>query len=744
MASIENCVAESAHAGTRLRTAGTPDLDALFRPRSVAVIGASRDPDSMSGTLLRNVRQSFGGPIFAVNPHADEIDGLRTFQSLGDIQSPVDLVLIAVPAASVLDVARQCVEKRVKAVVVISAGFSETDSQGRRKADELVDLLREAHIPLVGPNCLGLLSTAPDAPLNGTFGVANPPAGNVAICTQSGAIGFVYPEYMRQWGLGISKLVSVGNKLDVGENALLEYWLRDPLTRVIQLYLESFQDPRALLEIARRVSRSKPIVALKAGRTKAGTHAAGSHTAALASPDVAAQGLFKQAGIVRVETLEDLCGTTAVLATQPLPRGRRVAVVTNAGGPAVLCADALEAQGFTLPELPAGTQELLRRVVPSEATVSNPIDLIGTTDASQFAHCLNDVLASGAVDSVVVIYIPRLPGTSPQIAQVMRECAAKWQSTPHLAVFMESDEPPRELCDATPSIPCFRYPEAAARALRGAAEYAEWRAKPPGVVPRVHGVSPKSARRVIEGLSPGESAEGTWLSPSEVSMLLESVGLPAPPCYVALTMEDAVHFAETIGFPVVLKAISPTLLHKSAGGGVVVDIRSGSELRDAYERISRAVDDVTGVFVQQFVPAGREMMIGVKHDPAFEHLISFGVGGTQVETLRDVHCRLHPLTDRDADELIHESLAVRALGQTHKRTAVLEALKDCLSRVSSLVAAVPEIREADFNPISVLPNGQGVRVLDARVCVSTSSPKKLRASKDAEWERPELKESLHD
>ncbi len=740
MASIENCADEPAHGVARHRAAGTSDLDAFFRPRSVAVIGASRDPNSMSGTLFRNVRQSFRGPIFPVNPHADEVVGLKTFRSLRDVPHPVDLALIAVPAGLVLDVARQCVEKRVKAVVVISAGFSETDSQGRRKADELLDLLREAQIPLVGPNCLGLLSTASDAPLNGTFGVANPPVGNVAICTQSGALGFVYPEYMRQWGLGISKLVSVGNKLDVGENALLEYWLRDPLTRVIQLYLESFQDPREFLEIARDVSRSKPIVALKAGRTKAGTHAAGSHTAALASPDVAVQGLFKQAGIVRVETLEDLCGTTAVLATQPLPRGRRVAVLTNAGGPAVLCADALEAQGFTLPELPADTQKILRRVVPDEATVSNPIDLIGTTDANQFAHCLNHVLASGAVDAVVVIYIPRLPGSSPQIAQVMQECAAKWRSTPFLAVFMESDEPPRELREANPPIPCFRYPEAAARALRGALEYAEWLAKPLGIVPRVQGLSPKSARRVVEGLSPSDSAEGTWLSPSDVSLLLESVGLPAPPCYVALTKEDAVHFAETIGFPVVLKAISPTLLHKSARGGVVLDIRSGPELRDAYERMSRAVDDLTGVFVQQFVPAGREMMIGIKHDPAFGHLISFGAGGTQVEALRDVHCRLHPLTDRDAEELIRESFAVRAF----QGTADIEAIKDCLSRVSSLVAAVPEIREGDFNPIGVLPKGRGVRVLDARIYVSTARPKKLRASNRAEWVRRNSRGPFHD
>ena len=340
---------------------GASALDAFFRPRSIAVVGASRDADSMSGTLFRNVCESFSGAVIPVNPYAEEVRGRRAYPSLRDVPDAVDLAVIAVPAASVLEVARQCVEKHVKAVVVISAGFSEIDEQGQHKGDELHAILREARIPLVGPNCLGLLNTDPSArsTRRSAYRTRLPEMWRSA--PRAVPLGFVYPEYMRQWGLGISKLVSVGNKLDVGENALVEAWQHDPATRVIQLYLESFQEPRKLLEIARRVSRSKPIVALKAGRTKAGTCAAGSHTAALAGPDVAAQGLFKQAGIVRVDTLEDLCGTTAILATQPLPHGRRVAVLTNAGGPAVLCADALESQGFTIPELPAPSQAILRR-----------------------------------------------------------------------------------------------------------------------------------------------------------------------------------------------------------------------------------------------------------------------------------------------------------------------------------------------------------------------------------------------
>jgi acetate---CoA ligase (ADP-forming) len=700
---------------------GASALDAFFRPRSIAVVGASRDTDSMSGTLFRNVCESFSGAVIPVNPYAEEVRGRRAYPSLRDVPDAVDLAVIAVPAASVLEVARQCVEKQVKAVVVISAGFSEIDEHGRHKGDELHAILREAGIPLVGPNCLGLLNTDPSAPLNATFGVPDPPAGNVAICTQSGALGFVYPEYMRQWGLGISKLVSVGNKLDVGENALVEAWQHDPATRVIQLYLESFQEPRKLLEIARRVSRSKPIVALKAGRTKAGTRAAGSHTAALAGPDVAAQGLFKQAGIVRVDTLEDLCGTTAVLATQPLPRGRRVAVLTNAGGPAVLCADALESQGFTIPELPAESQAILRRALPPAATVRNPIDLIGTTDPEAFRDCLSHLLASDAADAVVVIYVPRLPGTSPAIAKVMQDCLAQWPSKTLLAVFMESTEPPRELRDAGQQIPCFRYPEGAARALRGAREYAEWLASPTEPLASLSDVSRAEARQVVESVPGPHAGDGAWLSPQDVHVLLQSVGMPAPSWQIALSKEDAVRYAESIGFPVVVKAVSPTLLHKSACGGVALDLRSASEVRDAYERVSEAAGDLTGALIQEFVPAGREVMVGVKYDPAFGHLISFGLGGVNVEVLRDVHCRLLPLSGRDAEELIRESPALRLLGGTPERpTADFVALKDCLLRVAALVAAVPEIREADFNPVCILPNAQGIRVLDARIYVAHS------------------------
>jgi len=694
----------------------------------------------MSGTLFRNVCESFAGPVYPVNPHAQEIRGRRVFPTLQNIPEQVDLALIAVPAPYVVDTIKECVAKGVKAVVVISAGFSESGEAGRHKQDELLELVRHARVPLVGPNCLGLLNTDPAAALNGTFGIAHPAAGNVAVCTQSGALGFVYPEYMRQWGLGISMLVSVGNKVDVGENSLLEYWEHDDSTRVIQLYLESFQDPRGLLEIARRVSRSKPIVALKAGRTAAGTRAAGSHTAALAGPDVAAQGLFRQGGIVRVETLEELCGTTAVLAAQPLPGGRRVAVLTNAGGPGVLCADALEAQGFTLPELPVDLQALLRRIVPAEAAVCNPIDLIGTTDPGQFRHCLRHLLATDLVDAVVVIYVPRLPGTSSQIAQVIRDCAETARSKTLVSVFMDLAGPPSEPGDASKQIPCFRYPEAAARALQGAAEYAEWRAKPPGIVPTYPELHSTAGSQAAKGAARRRKKQGTWLLPEEVYSLLESMGLPVPRWDVASAKNDAVILAQRIGFPVVLKAVSPTVIHKSARGGVVLDVRSPSELHAAYEQISRAVPDLTAVFMQEFVRSSREMMVGVRYDPAFGHLISFGLGGVHVEALRDVHCRLHPLTNRDAEELIRESPALRMLGGTPDRpTADLDALVDCVLRVSALVSTVPEIREADFNPVSILPNGQGIRVLDARLFVCGLAPDDRQATNVADRQCLHLK-----
>jgi acyl-CoA synthetase (NDP forming) len=538
----------------------------------------------------------------------------------------------------------------------------------------------------------------------------------------------------------------------------LDNWGDDPATRVILVYLESFQDPRRFLEVAQRVTRTRPVVALKAGQTSAGERAAGSHTAALASPSAAADGMFRQAGVIQVDNLEELFESTAILATQPLPKGRRVAVLTNAGGPGVLGADALEARGLVLPEFSAALQARLRERVPAEAAVRNPIDLIGTTDPEQFRWCLNCVLSSSEVDSVVVMYVPRLADTTTAIEQTVRDCTssiahgktlltvimeAEWRRTDWQSVRSVNDasvsrtakldtrEPASARTDyqSVLHVPCFRYPEGAARALRSAVDYAGWLAQPAGTVPVFDDICADEWRQ-IPSLVAAQNGDGAgWLPPHEVLALLECWVLPAPPWSSASSADEAVAAAEAIGYPVVVKAISPTVLHKSDVGGVALDLRNADELSEAYRRVRSRIPDSTAVLIQPLVRGCAEVLIGVRHDPAFGHLIGFGLGGVLVEALHDVKFRLHPLTDRDADDLIHESFAAHLLQPHRGRPAGdVAALREALLRVSALVTAMPEIDELDLNPVCVLPEGQGVRVLDARVHIGRLTPQARRSS----------------
>ncbi|MCO6459237.1 MAG: acetate--CoA ligase family protein [Pirellulaceae bacterium] len=717
----------------------THRLDAVFRPRSLVVIGASRDRQSMSGSLLHNLKQSFTGPLYVVHPSAAEVDGVPTRASVPELPDALDLAFIAVPARLVLPVARQCVEKKFRALVVISAGFSETGPAGRELEQQLLELARRAGVPLVGPNCLGMLNTDPHHAVNGTFSLPQPPAGNVAVGTQSGALGFVFPDYIRPWRIGISQLLSTGNKCDVGENDLLEFWRDDPQTQVIQLYLESFQQPREFLRLARQVSLDKPILMLKAGRTSAGQRAAGSHTAALAGPDQVAQGLLKQAGVIRAASLEELFETTALLATQPLPRGRRVAILTNAGGPGVVCADALEAAGLSVPELSPGLQERLRAPLPPAASVKNPVDLIGSTDPRHFADCLQALLPADELDAVVIIYVPRLPDTSDQIAQAVIDAGRPWAGKTVLSVFMQAEAAPTRLLDTDYRVPAFRFPEAAARALASAAARYEWLARPAGRLTRPAGMRLPEARRIVDqalasrsrGIAPQtdqpdkpEQPEpvqepGFWLDPAATQRLVEACGLDVPEWYLAGGADEAIDAARRIGSAVVLKANSPTALHKASAGGVQLDLRGPAEIRLAYDLIRSAVPDTQGVLVQRYVPGGIEVLLGARRDESFGQVIGCGLGGTLVERLGRVGFRLHPLTDRDADELVDEQLAFllndeRADGERSTLRQPLAPMRSALLCISCLLSEVPEFAELDLNPIKLLVDQRRACCVDAR------------------------------
>ena len=695
-------------------------LEPIFCPRSVALIGAGRDPTSMSGRLFRNLLANFHGPVYPVNPRTDQIDSVRTFPSVLDVPGRIDLAIVAVPVAGTLAAVRDCIEKGVRGLVVITAGFSEAGEAGQRLERQLLETVRAAGIRMIGPNCFGVFNTDPAVGLEGTFAASAAPRGNVGICTQSGALGVVIPDYLRHWCLGASTFASVGNKADVNENDLLEYWRDDPATGVILLYLESFHEPQEFRRLAGEVSQHKPIVALKAARSSAGTRAASSHTAALAAPDRAADALFRQSGVLRVESLQELFGVTALLANQPLPRGRSVAILTNAGGPAILCADALASGGLLIPEFTLELQTELRRRLRPEASVRNPVDLIGSIDAGEFRQCLELLMDSDEVDAVITIYVPREAGTSANIARAVHEVTARRKSAKtSLAVFMQSDSVPAELGDASSRIPGFEYPEAAAAALARVAVYAERRRRPAGRIPEFPENRVDACREIVERALAWAGPSGGWLPTPDVQRLLELLDLPLPRWKVAASADEAVAAAREWQTPVVIKVISSTVLHKTDVGGVVANVVGDQAVRNAFGQVTSAAADANGALVQEFISGGCETFIGASRNRQFGHILAFGCGGTSVELLDDIACGLCPLTDVDADEMIQNLRMSPVLeGYRGQPAADVPALIEALLRISALLTIAPEITELDLNPVKALRAGSGVCVLDARIRVA--------------------------
>ena len=692
----------------------------LFYPMSIAVIGASRNKASIGGRLFNNIiNADFNGPLYPVNPNAAVVRSIHCYASVKDIPGTVDLAFIVVPGRFVNDVVRECADKGVRGVVVISAGFSETGPAGAEMERELLEIVRDAGMRMVGPNCMGLLNTDPAVNLDGQFGPIVPRPGNVSMSSQSGALGLAILDYATELNLGISTFVSVGNKADIAGDDLLLFWEEDPNTDVILLYLESFGSPRRFSRIARRITKKKPIVAVKSGRTTAGARAASSHTGSLASLDVAVDALFRQAGVIRVSTLEELFDVTALLASQPVPQGDRVAVITNAGGPAILAVDALESQGLVVPELSHGLQAELRSFLSDEAAVANPIDMIAAAGPEQYRQAIETLLESDEVDALITLFIPASEEGVSETATAIREAGeAPSHDKTFLCVYMQSGGAPTELSSPDVGFPTFSFPERAAKALRKAATYAEWLARPEGRVVEFDDVDAARARSVVERAIDGIDEEGIWLDPDSVDALLESYGIAIPRAQVVATVEDAVAFGRDLGGPIVLKVIAPSAVHKSDVGGVVLNVSGSDEISEAYSRVTGSVPDPEGVLVQEFVPGGHEVLIGMVEDPTFGPLIVFGLGGVFVELIGDVAFRIHPLTDLDATEMISEVKSAKLLeGYRGGDPGDIDAVVDTLLRVSALIDDVPEILEMDLNPVKVGMPGSGVRIVDARIKV---------------------------
>lgn len=706
----------------RAREAASASMRPFFEPCAVAVIGANRERGRIGSEVFHNlITDGCKVPVYPVHPEGGEIEGHPAFARVTDIPGPVDLAVVVVPAVHVLRVVEECIAKGVKALVVISAGFAEVGADGRVLEAALLETVRQAGVRMVGPNCMGLLNTDPAVQLNATFSPVYPPVGGVAMSTQSGALGLAILDYARRINLGISTFVSVGNKADVSSNDLIQYWADDPNTRVILLYLESFGNPRKFSQIARRVARVKPIVAVKSGRSAAGARAASSHTGALASSDAVVDALFEQAGVIRTNTLEELFDVATLLAQQPVPKGGRVAIVTNAGGPGILAADACSAQGLELPPLSDATVAELRSFLPAAASVGNPVDMIASASAESYGRAVRAVLRDDRVDSVLVIFIPPLVTHTKDVARAVRGAAATCTDKPVLGIFMSTEGATGLLAP----IPRYEFPEAAAVALARATTYGAWLRSPIEAPPVYGDLDQARARRVVdEALARG----GGWLTPDEAQTLAMAARLSVPPSILAHTADEAVAAAATIGGTVVLKAVGPTILHKTEVGGVRVGLMGREAVREAWEEMaSRLGHTMTAGLVQAMIGGGVEMLVGVTEDPIFGPVMACASGGILAELLQDANFRLHPLTASDADEMI-ASLRGAALLKGHRGApaADVAALTDALLRVSALVSVCPEIQELDINPLRVLPRGAHALDIRVRVDLARTPPRTRR------------------
>jgi acetyl coenzyme A synthetase (ADP forming)-like protein len=696
-------------AAQRAQHAATASMKAFFQPRSVAIVGANRTRGKIGSEILHNlIASGFTGEIVPIHPSASEIEGHRAYPRVTDVPGPVDLAVVAVPAAQVHGAVDDCLAKGVRGICVISAGFGESGPEGRERETALLAKIRGAGCRLIGPNCMGLLNTDPAYSLNATFAPTYPPVGGVAMSTQSGALGLAILDYARRLNIGISSFVSVGNKIDVSSNDLIQYWSEDPNTSVILLYLESFGNPRKFSQIARRVGKTKPIVAVKAGRSVSGARAASSHTGALAGSDKVVDALFEQAGVIRTETLEEMFDVAALLAHQPIPKGRRVAILTNAGGPGILAADACEADGLELPVLTEATRNELRSFLPPAASVTNPVDMLASAPAEHFARALSIILRDENVDSVLTIFIPPLVTEPDAVASAIASVAPEAGGKPILGVFMRAGGAPAALA----SIPSYAFPESAARALARVTDYGEWRAKPAGEIPAFDDLRVDDLRRLVDDVL---ARGGGWLTTEEARRLLTAAGVATVETRAVGTAHEAVAEAERIGYPVVLKAVGPSLLHKTERNAVRLNLTDATAVRAVAQQFeTQFKGELAGMVVQRMVPGGVEMLVGAIQDATFGPIVVCGSGGVLVELLGDTAFRLHPVTDRDAAEMVDELRGAKLLrGFRGGPRADEAALRQTILRISSLLTVCPEIQELDLNPVKVLR--AGTCVVDARV-----------------------------
>ncbi len=700
-------------------------LDSLFTPESIAIIGASRTPGKLGYAVLANVIESkFAGPIYPINPAADEILGYKSYPSVADTPGPIGLAVIVVPAKYVMDALADCAANNVGAVIVISAGFRETGGDGLKLERQMAEMAEKHNMPIVGPNCLGVIDTF--APYNASFAVGMPQQGHIAFMSQSGALCTGVLDVALAQNIGFSRFVSLGNKAHLNELDFLRSWSEDDQSRVIMAYLEGIADGERFINETRQITKKKPVIAIKSGTTSGGSRAVSSHTGTLAGSERAYEAAFKQAGVLRANSIGDLFDMAIAFARQPLPPGDRVAIITNAGGPGIMATDALEKSGLKLAGLTAETRDCLREALPAAASVLNPIDVLGDAYSDRYKAAFQGALADENVDIVLCILTPQFMTEIEETATALADAAEGQPADnkkPVVACFMgEANLKEAQRIFSKRSIPSYPIPERAALAIRAMVSQASW-VKEPLPNFREFEVDRATVARIFEQV---RSEGRVQIGDAESRDILTAYGIRIPKSNLCSTAEEAVAFADEIGYPVVMKIASPDILHKTDVGGVRVGIESPTDVRDAFDlMVYRAQKyqpnaQIWGCLVQEMLRGGKEVITGMNRDPQFGPLVMFGLGGIYVEVLKDVAFRIAPFGPKEARTLIQEIRSFGLLrGVRGEPPADLDAVVDVLLRLSQLVTDFPEIVEMDINPLMVFEEGRGVAAVDMRLILKS-------------------------
>lgn len=696
-------------------------MDKIMRPKAIAVVGASTKPKTIGSEIMQRLRDyKFNGKVYPVNPKGGMIEGFQAYTSIAEIPGDVDLAVIVVNAKFVLDTIDQCHAKGIKGLCIITAGFKETGAEGAEAEKQLLAKVKEYGMKCVGPNCLGVLNTNPEISMDATFAESLPVAGDIGFVSQSGALGGGILNILKDLNLGFAQFISIGNQADVNAETALEYWENEDDVKQILLYMESIQNPANFRKLASRITKKKPILALKSGRSAAGASAASSHTGSLAGADKAADALLKQCGVIREFSLKNLFANAKAFSNCPIPKGNRVAIVTNSGGPGIMATDAVCESGMQMAKISDKTKEELRSFLPSAASVKNPIDMIASAPIEHYKQTLETVLKDPEVDMVAVIYLPFLGLKDIDVAKALMEIKAKNPEKPILGVFMTKSEFFTEISNMDVNMPFYMYAEEAAEAMSRLDRQRKWMERPEGKMP-VYDVDKAKAEKIIKGAVAEGRAQLTTLESIDV---LDAYGIRACKYGLATNEEEVVNLGNSIGYPVVMKMTSKTTSHKTDVGGVRVNIQSEEQLRAEYKDLiaklteKGLIDGLEGVIIQEMVKGNREMVCGIATDPQYGPMMMFGLGGVFIETMKDVTFRIAPLTDVDADEMIKSVKAYELLkGARGTKPANIEQIQETLLRLSQMVNDFKFIDELDINPLLISEKtGEGIAV-DGRIKV---------------------------